>query len=83
ELAPPCGMMADRYGRSVHREAQPHWFAISWTLRCTAPSTAGGHFYIARYAIQTKNLLDTLITWPPGLEHTTSLSKYDPYNPFP
>ncbi|KAF7761772.1 hypothetical protein Agabi119p4_9764 [Agaricus bisporus var. burnettii] len=83
ELAPPCGVMAENYCRFIHNESQPHKWAVSLTSsRSFDPSLpsidAGGHFYIASYAIRIQAARNTLIAWRPGDWHGTSLFNINP-----
>jgi hypothetical protein len=86
ELSPPAGVMAENYCRYTHSESSPHKFAISFTTsRSYDPSldsiNAGGHFYIASYAIRIQAAADTLIAWRPTDLHGTTLLHIDPWNP--
>ncbi|KAF8347507.1 hypothetical protein F5887DRAFT_881786, partial [Amanita rubescens] len=82
ELAPPMGLMASNYSRAVHRDEQPHDWAISWnTDRSYPDSTYGGNFFIAEYGIRVQNAKNTLIAWKPGKWHATSLQKVQPSLP--
>ncbi|KAI0687881.1 hypothetical protein C8T65DRAFT_523062, partial [Cerioporus squamosus] len=79
ELAPASGLLNQNYARGVHRERQPHLFAVQWILHRSHDASAGGHFYIAEYGVKIINAADTLISWRPWQWHGTSLADYSPY----
>ncbi|KIL56127.1 hypothetical protein M378DRAFT_17358 [Amanita muscaria Koide BX008] len=73
QLAPPQGAMAVNYARAIHREHQPHEWAISLnTLREGSPEL-GGSFYFAKYRIRVLQAANTLIAFKPSDAHGTSL----------
>ncbi|RPD56393.1 hypothetical protein L227DRAFT_508427, partial [Lentinus tigrinus ALCF2SS1-6] len=83
ELAPASGLLNQNYARGVHREQQPHPFAVQWILHRSHGEAAGGHFYIAEYGTVTVNAPDTLISWRPSQWHGTGLADYSPYTDDP
>lgn len=64
--------------RPIHREIQPHKFAISWTTSRTLSATGGANFYIAEYGIRIRQAPNTVIIWIPGDYHGTSLPDASP-----
>ncbi|TFK78253.1 hypothetical protein K466DRAFT_456996, partial [Polyporus arcularius HHB13444] len=79
ELAPASGLLNQNYARGVHREQQPHPFAVQWILHRSHDASAGGHFFIAEYGAKIVNAADTLISWRPSQWHATGLANYSPY----
>ncbi|RPD71466.1 hypothetical protein L226DRAFT_573939 [Lentinus tigrinus ALCF2SS1-7] len=59
ELAPASGLLNQNYARGVHREQQPHPFAVQWILHRSHGEAAGGHFYIAEYGVKIINVAAT------------------------
>ncbi|EKM74235.1 hypothetical protein AGABI1DRAFT_48372 [Agaricus bisporus var. burnettii JB137-S8] len=85
ELAPPAGVVAENYCRYIHKEKQPHEWAISLTTSRTfdsayASEQAGGHFYVASHGVRVQAKENTLISWRPKDWHGTSLLLVDPMN---
>lgn len=64
--------------RYVHDKKQPHPWAIQWPLHRNAPVEAGGHFYLAGYAVKIEQEADTFIAWKPSDPHATSLAEWGP-----
>lgn len=62
----------------MHKENQPHEYAISLTTSRSHSGDAGGHFYVARYGIRVRAAADTAIVWRPADEHGTSLQLFPP-----
>ncbi|KAF8326288.1 hypothetical protein F5887DRAFT_1084600 [Amanita rubescens] len=77
-LAPPCGVMARNYARAIHREQQPHKYAISWTTSRNKGQEYGGAFYLAKYGIQVTAAANTFIAWKNHDAHGTGLQKINP-----
>jgi hypothetical protein len=93
-LAPPQGVMAVNYSRydyasllchelelcfrAIHREVQPHQWAISLNTLREGPSNAGGSFYFAQYGIRVLQATNTLIAFKPSDAHGSSLLHRDP-----
>ncbi|KAF8310426.1 hypothetical protein F5887DRAFT_1081455 [Amanita rubescens] len=77
-LAPPAGVMARNYARAIHRESQPHDYAISWTTSRNKGQEYGGCFYLAQYGIQVAPAANTIIAWRNRDAHGTGLQKVDP-----
>ncbi|KAH6890911.1 hypothetical protein BKA70DRAFT_1120080, partial [Coprinopsis sp. MPI-PUGE-AT-0042] len=78
EFGPGCVIMTERYSRPVHRETQPHEWAVLWTTLRSGTDPQGGHFYIPSYGVCIRMAEDTSIAWKPSDFHTTSLGSYDP-----
>ncbi len=62
----------------IHREGQPHKWAVSWTTSRFSTMTheqkdLGGHFYIAQYGVRIQAAANTIIAWQPRDWHGTSL----------
>ena len=68
----------DAFFRSMHKERQPHKYAIAWTVRRDHPPEAGGHFYIGTYKMRIQAAPNTLVVWRPTDVHGTSLQDLDP-----
>lgn len=66
------------YFRAIHYKYQPHDWAISWTVKRTASSDRGGHFFFAKYGVRVHNAANTLIAWKPRDWHRTSVANYSP-----
>jgi|SRR6266404_4856678 hypothetical protein len=64
--------------RSVHKESQPHKYAISWTILRSLSENDGGHFYNCDYGVRIKGGADTVVAWDPSQWHGTSLQNYPP-----
>ena len=62
----------------MHKEHQPHKYAIAWTVRRDHPPEAGGHFYIGTYKMRIQAAPNTLVVWLPTDIHGTSLQDLDP-----
>lgn len=93
-LAPPQGVMAVNYSRydyasllchdlelcfrAIHREVQPHQWAISLNTLREGSSNAGGSFYFAQYGIRVLQATNTLIAFKPSDAHGSSLLHRDP-----
>lgn len=89
-LTPPAGVMARNYTRYctsipikmvtrvIHKEYQPHEWAISWTTCRTGDESFEGAFYMAKYGIHVAGATNTLVAWKPQDFHGTSLQKVDP-----
>ncbi|EDR02770.1 uncharacterized protein LACBIDRAFT_332047 [Laccaria bicolor S238N-H82] len=80
EMAPPAGVCAQNYARSMHFEHQPHKFAIAWTVHRDHPPDARGHFYIGSYKMRIQAAPNTLVVWIPSDVHGTSLQDLNPRN---
>jgi hypothetical protein len=63
---------------AIHKEKQPHEYAISWTIFRSHGADSGGHFFNAKYGIRVQGAPDTAIIWRPADCHGTSLQLYDP-----
>lgn len=64
--------------RIMHKEHQPHQYAIAWTVRRDHPPEAGGHFYIATYKMRIQAAANMLVVWLPTDVHGMSLQDLDP-----
>ncbi|TFK62819.1 hypothetical protein BDN72DRAFT_739065, partial [Pluteus cervinus] len=73
ELAPPAGVLAGNYSRAIHRENQPHEYAVGWCLTRDAPISSGGNFFVSEYGIRIEQEANTVIVWKPRHYHGTSL----------
>ncbi|KAF8325698.1 hypothetical protein F5887DRAFT_847873, partial [Amanita rubescens] len=81
-LAPPMGLMASNYSRAVHRDEQPHDWAISWnTDRSYPDSTYGGNFFIAEYGIRVPKCQKHINHMEARKVACTSLQKVQPSLP--
>ncbi|TEB19572.1 hypothetical protein FA13DRAFT_1820850 [Coprinellus micaceus] len=78
ERAPGCAVIAEGYARPVHREGQPHRWAIGWNYRREGATLIGGHFYCSKYATEMRAAHDTAWSWSPLIFHTTGLSNAHP-----
>lgn len=67
----------------MHRECQPHKWAISWTTDRTCDDDFGGAFYLAQHGIRVSGAKNTLIAWQPYHFHGTSLQQFSPYDENP
>jgi hypothetical protein len=83
ELAPPMGMMSTNYCRAIHKEHQPHKYALAWTTARSKDSDAGGHLYPSAYGVRIQSAPNTLVAWIPRKEHGTSLQKMVPNERYP
>lgn len=65
--------------RAVHKDEQPHEWAISWNTDRSYPDASfGGNFFFADYGIWVQNAQNA---WKPGKWHSTGLQKVDPRLP--
>ena len=94
QLAPPQGAMAVNYARydlcsafnhglellsrAIHRESQPHQWAISLNTLREGSSESGGSFYLAKYRVRVLQATNTLIAFKPSDAHGTSLLHWSP-----
>jgi len=62
----------------IHREDQPHKWAIAWTTERTREDDIGGAFFNAQYGIRVSGAKNTLIAWQPDHFHGTSLQYFSP-----
>jgi hypothetical protein len=63
---------------AIHREAQPHKYAIALTTSRSHDFDGGGHFFMAKYGIRIHAAANTLVIWIPGEDHGTSLQNFSP-----
>jgi hypothetical protein len=78
ELAPPAGVFGVNYARHIHTEGHPHKYALAWTAMRALGNNDGGHFFLSRHRIRVQSAANTLVIWPPELEHGTSLQNVQP-----
>lgn len=72
--------------RFIHKEKQPHKWAVSLTTSRTfdtniSSTEAGGNFFIASHGIRIHSAANTLIAWRPTDWHGTSLFRINPFEP--
>lgn len=78
ESAPGCAVFAERYARAVHRETQPHEWALSWTTLRTGSDLRGGNFVVSSYGLFVHASEDSSMAWKPADWHTTTLGTFEP-----
>ncbi|KAG2018864.1 hypothetical protein CC2G_008245 [Coprinopsis cinerea AmutBmut pab1-1] len=78
ENAPGCAVFGERYARAVHKEKQPHDWALSWTTLRTGNDLRGGNFVLASYGLLVSASQDSSMAWQPADWHTTTLGTFEP-----
>jgi hypothetical protein len=73
DLCSSFNQSLELFSRAIHRESQPHQWAISLnTLREGSPES-GGSFYFAKHRVRVLQATNTLIAFKPSDAHGTSL----------
>lgn len=65
--------------RWMHKEKQPHKWAIAWTTLCNTIPKTGGSFLLPEFGVRIIPAPNTLVAWIPRELHGTTLQDIDPF----